>query len=198
MSTMPLARMAATFVVNSSNAPRAWRGRQTPGSGRLRPAAAPARSRWPPRASLSEISDRASATEPTAPVARAATKSTSRGVTRAATWLLVAATTGKGANRPSSQLSATTAAPPMMSSSRHRRRLLHRQYDASTIPRIGGISGATIIAPITVAAESLTTPADAITAASTSSRQYRQQTVPAQTAAAFGASAHGGLHLRRG
>jgi hypothetical protein len=42
---------------------------------------------------VSEISDRARATEPTAPVARAATRSTMRGVTRAATWLLVAATT---------------------------------------------------------------------------------------------------------
>jgi hypothetical protein len=42
---------------------------------------------------------------------------------------------------------------------------------ASTIPRIGVISGATIMAPITVAVESLTTPADAITAASGSSSQ---------------------------
>jgi hypothetical protein len=41
----------------------------------------------------------------------------------------------------------------------------------STIPRIGVISGATIMAPITVAVESLTTPADAITAASGSSSQ---------------------------
>ena len=39
-------------------------------------------------------SDRARATEPTAPVARAATRSAMRGVTRAATWLLVAATSG--------------------------------------------------------------------------------------------------------
>ena len=43
---------------------------------------------------VSEISGRASAIEPTDPVAKAATRSTIRGVTRAATWLLVAATTG--------------------------------------------------------------------------------------------------------
>ena len=43
---------------------------------------------------VSATSGRASATEPTDPVARAAARSTSRGVTRAATWLFVAATTG--------------------------------------------------------------------------------------------------------
>ena len=44
---------------------------------------------------VSEISGRVSATDPTAPVAKAATRSTSRGgVTRAATWLFVAAVTG--------------------------------------------------------------------------------------------------------
>ena len=42
---------------------------------------------------------------------------------------------------------------------------------ASAVPRIGVISGATIIAPITVAVESATTPAEAITAASTRSTQ---------------------------
>jgi hypothetical protein len=123
---------------------------------------------------VSEMSDRASATESTAPVASAATRSTTRGVTRAATWPLVAATTGNGTNRPSSQPSTTTAAAPATSSSRHRRRFpASASTTAGTIPRIGVISGATIIAPITVAVESLTTPADAITAASTSSSQYR-------------------------
>lgn len=43
---------------------------------------------------VSETSDRASATEPTDPVANAATRSTILGVTRTATWLFVAATTG--------------------------------------------------------------------------------------------------------
>ena len=42
-----------------------------------------------------------------------------------------------------------------------------------TMPRIGVISGATIIAPITVAVESVTTPAVAITAASSSNAQNR-------------------------
>ena len=43
---------------------------------------------------VSDMSERANATDPTAPVARAATRSTSRGEIREATWLLVAATTG--------------------------------------------------------------------------------------------------------
>ena len=43
---------------------------------------------------VSEISGRVRATDPTAPVAKAATRSTSRGVTRPATWLFVAAVTG--------------------------------------------------------------------------------------------------------
>jgi hypothetical protein len=41
------------------------------------------------------------------------------------------------------------------------------------VPRIGVISGATIMAPITVAVESTTIPAEAITAARTSSTQNR-------------------------
>ena len=44
---------------------------------------------------------------------------------------------------------------------------------------IGVIRGATIMAPITVAVESPITPADAITAASTSSSQNREYRPPA-------------------
>ena len=121
---------------------------------------------------VSEISDRARATEPTAPVAKAATRSTMRGVIRAATWPLVAATTGYGTNRPISHPMATTAAAPATTKMTHRRTLARSASTTPrTIPRIGVISGATIMAPITVAVESLTTPADAITAASGSSSQ---------------------------
>ena len=49
----------------------------------------------------------------------------------------------------------------------------------STVPRIGVISGATIIAPITVAVESATTPAVAIRPARTSSVQKRAELAPA-------------------
>ena len=53
---------------------------------------------------------------------------------------------------------------------------------ASADPRIGVINGATIIAPITVAVESETTPALAMTDASTSSTQkaddFRRQSGP--------------------
>src|ERR1039458_1506746 len=89
MTTMPLARMAATFVVNSMNAARDSRG--APDS-RVSPTTARGGTREMAMATpgkVSEISDRARATDPTAPVARAATRSTIRGVTRAATWLLV-------------------------------------------------------------------------------------------------------------
>lgn len=51
--------------------------------------------------------------------------------------------------------------------------LASARTSASALPRIGVISGATIIAPITVAVESPTTPADAMTAASTSRTQKR-------------------------
>ena len=44
---------------------------------------------------------------------------------------------------------------------------------AKTMPRIGVISGATIMAPMTVAVASLTTPAEAMTAESGSSSQNR-------------------------
>ena len=91
---MPLAKMAATFVANSSSAPRHWPGAP---DCRVRPATASGGTREMAMAtpgSVSEISGRASATDPTAPVATAATRSTSRGVTRAATWPFVAASTG--------------------------------------------------------------------------------------------------------
>ena len=59
-----------------------------------------------------------------------------------------------------------------MSSSRHRRRFGPSvSTTPSTTPRIGVINGAMIMAPITVAVESLTTPAVAITADSSSKSQ---------------------------
>jgi len=71
-----------------------------------------------------------------------------------------------------SQLSASTAAAPATSSSRHRNRLARSAVTTpSTMPRIGVISGAMIMAPITVAVESLTTPAVAITPESSSKSQ---------------------------
>ena len=91
---MPLAKMAATFVANRSSAPRHWAGAP---DCRVRPATASGGTSEMAMATpgrVSEISGRASATEPTYPVARAAARSTIRGVTRAATWLFVAASTG--------------------------------------------------------------------------------------------------------
>ena len=93
------------------------------------------------------------------------------GSTRPATCAFVAATTGTGVNWPSSQPSATTAHAPVATSRNETARF--RGFTVTvdrTMPRIGVISGATIIAPITVAVESMTTPAVAITAASSSDR----------------------------
>ena len=107
---MPLARMAATLVVNSRSAASDWRG--APDS-KVRPTTASGGTREMAMATpgkVSEISDRIRATEPTAPVASAATKSASWRVTRAATWALVAATTGYGTTRPESH---PTPPPPL-------------------------------------------------------------------------------------
>ena len=58
------------------------------------------------------MSLRISATEPTAPVASAARRSMSRGFTRPATWLLVAATTSVRTSRPTAYPIATASAAP--------------------------------------------------------------------------------------
>ncbi len=77
---------------------------------------------------------------------------------------------GGAATQPSSMPIATTArAPPSTSSTQRTTWRRAASTRARAVPRIGVISGATIIAPITVAVESPTTPALAMTAASTSS-----------------------------
>src|ERR1039457_3224935 len=89
MTTMPLARMAATLVMNSTKAARDWRG--APDS-RVSPTTARGGTREMAMATTgtgSGKSERARAYVSPAPGARAATRSTIRGVTRAATWLLV-------------------------------------------------------------------------------------------------------------
>ena len=94
----------------------------------------------------------ARATAPTAPVASAATRSMRRGETRDATCELVAATTVVRHNLPSNQPIAITAIAPVTTSSSERARFARSaSTTASTIPRIGVMSGATIIAPMTVA-----------------------------------------------
>ena len=125
---------------------------------------------------MSDTSGRISANAPTAPVASAATRSMSRGATRPATWLLVAATTGSSTSRPSAKPIATTVAIPA-TTSRTPTTTWRRSARTSptAVPRIGVISGATIIAPITVAVESATTPAPAITADRTSSTQNAER-----------------------
>ena len=73
-----------------------------------------------------------------------------------------------------SQPIATTAAEPSTTSSTERPRFgPSRVTTESTVPRIGVISGATIIAPITVAVESASTPAVAMIEARIRSVQKR-------------------------
>ena len=121
---------------------------------------------------VSEMSDRTRANAPTAPVASAAIRSTRWGSTRCATWSLVAATSGTGASRPSRNPMATTRRAPARTMSRDRRALRwSARTMANAVPRIGVISGATIIAPMTVAVEFDVMPAVAITAASGSNVQ---------------------------
>ena len=79
----------------------------------------------------------------------------SRGATRAATCEFVAATTSYGTSRPTSQPTAMTTTAPVTTNRIDRPKLARSaSVIASTIPRIGVMSGATIIAPITVAVES--------------------------------------------
>ena len=60
----------------------------------------------------------------------------------------------------------TTSAPPRTSRTLRTTCSRSARTTASAVPRIGVISGATIIAPMTVAVESAITPAVAMTAAS--------------------------------
>src|SRR3712207_3835370 len=124
--------------------------------------------------SVSEMSRRTRATEPTAPVASAESRSTSLGCTRPATCEFVAAVTSLTTSRPTSHPTAMAARPPHA-----RRRSEWTRFDRSAsttesmVPRIGVIRGATIIAPMTVAVESAAMPAAAMIEASTMRIQNR-------------------------
>ena len=92
-------------------------------------------------------------------------RSTVRGWMRPATCELVVESIGTATRWPNSQARKTTAAAPARTMPTERRRLgRSARTMARTMPRMGVISGATIIAPITVAVESLMTPAVAMTA----------------------------------
>ena len=117
---------------------------------------------------VSDTSERTRAKAPTMPVASAAVRSISLGLTRPATWLFVAATTSGTCSTPMRYpIATTTSAPPNTSPTLCSRCLRSASTSASAVPRIGVINGATIIAPITVAVESATIPAEAMMAAST-------------------------------
>jgi hypothetical protein len=105
--------------------------------------------------SAAEMSLRVRETEPTTPVASAASRSISFGETQPATCEFVAATTSVTTNSPTRSPTATAVAAPATTSAMLRARFVRSQVTtASIVPWIRAISGATIIAPITVAVES--------------------------------------------
>ena len=115
--------------------------------------------------SVSEMSRRISAMDPTAPVANAARRSIRRGSTRDATWALFWASTGPTTTAPSSQPMPMAAKAPAITRPTDLVRFLRSpRTAASMVPWMGTMSGATIIAPITVAVESATMPAPAMIA----------------------------------
>ena len=125
------------------------------------------------------MSARTSAKAPTVPVASAAIRSIRRGLIRALTWLFPRYRSVGSSTMPNRKPIAITAiAPPIT------RATLRPRWDRSArtidraVPRIGVIRGATIIAPITVAVESATTPADAMIAARSSRTQKREEARP--------------------
>ena len=123
---------------------------------------------------MSPISRRATANAPARPVAAAATRSTTVGETRAAIWLLSSRSLICGSSTDSPAPRAITTAVAASTIAVQRASARGSPYEIATaIPWIGVASGAMIIAPITVAVESPTTPAVAITAARRSSSQNR-------------------------
>lgn len=120
------------------------------------------------------MSRRVTATAPARPVSAAATRSTKVGAARAATCVLWLNGSSCGRIHASAPPIATVAmtAPTSVTAD------LTSAWSspntiASAMPWVGVASGAMIIAPITVGVESLTIPAVAIPAASTSSSQNR-------------------------
>ena len=171
-TNVPVAMIAATLVENSRSAPSA-----SPGASDSRVSPTTARGgtseiamATPGR--VSDTSERTRANAPTTPVASAAVRSMSLGLTRPATWVLVAATTSLTCTTPMRYpMATTTRAPPTTRPALCSRWVRSASTRARAVPRIGVIRGATIMAPITVAVESATTPAEAMMAARISRTQ---------------------------
>ncbi len=119
------------------------------------------------------MSRRAIASDPASPVAVAATRSISVGATRPVIWRCAAGRRSAGSTSSAAAPISTTATPAATIRSRLSSSRSSPPARPTAMPWIGVASGAMIIAPITVAVESPITPADAITADSTSSSQKR-------------------------
>lgn len=174
ITTMPVPRIDATLVPNRNSAPAASSHAPDSAVSPTTESGGTSEMAMATPGNVSEMSRRTSATEPTAPVASAATRSISFGLTLPATWALVAATTGFEIPMPSRYPMRTAAAAPVTTRPMERNRLARSpSTTASIVPRMGVISGATIMAPMTVAVESPTTPAAAMIDARISRIQNR-------------------------
>ena len=170
----PATRMARKFVTNRSSAPSAESGSplasMTPTT--HRGGTSEMAMATPGRAS--DTLARLTAKAPAAPDARATIRSIVRGEVRAATWLFDDSVTTSGLMRPMRKAVPMATTTPAATSRSERRRcptspVTTERADAM----IGVIRGATIIAPMTTAVESVSTPPVAMTTANRSSAQKR-------------------------
>ena len=182
MTMVPTPKMAATFVTKSKRAPPAWfhwcafKVSPTTARGGTNEMA------MATPGSVSEMSRRISAMDPTAPVANAARRSMRRGSTRDATWALFWASTGPTTTAPSSQPMPMAAKAPAITRPTDLVRFFRSpRTAASMVPWMGTMRGATIMAPITVAVESPTMPAPG-----DDRRQHHQHPESAQPSPDFG------------
>ena len=119
--------------------------------------------------STAATSRRANATDPANPVATAEIRSTRPGDVRLAIWLSLSRFTPPGiTSEKTTPITITTIAPVNVNPAARRVTDVLRRTMPKATPMIGVDSGAMIMAPITVAVESDTTPAVAITADRTS------------------------------
>ncbi len=166
--------IAATLVRNNSIACRESSTRPTPSRRPTTARGGTSEIAIATPGNVSEMSERTRANAPTIPVARAAIRSTRRGLIRASICVLPAnASAGRSISAKTVPIAITVIAPPITNARLRTRCGRSDNTTDKATPRIGVISGATIIAPMTVAVESATKPAAAMIPARISRTQKR-------------------------
>ncbi len=166
---LPAITSATTFERNSTRAPNASLHWPCPAVTPTTPSGGTSEIEiaTPGRTALRSL--RHIANPPAKPVARAATRSIRLGDVRPSTCELVARLSGVATNRAKNRPSTTTIPTPESTQRIERTtRLRWPVTMPSAMPRIGVPSGAMIMAPMTVAVESVSTPAIAIVPANVS------------------------------